>query len=430
MAQSWQTLPAEMKAAVINVLEIEDVRVFSRVNRDAYSICIPFLFKNVVLKDMAALDQFLSVVPRDYCHYIETLSISTEFPSATSSQDERTDAVVAILLASRRLISLDLRIGGCLGKNVITPFSCLPHLKRLAIYNCNDETVYPLSERLAVSIAASLPSLEELTLDRISRSRMHAPELEGVYPFVPLVIGDEDVPDHAVLGSELFLPSLLRIPTLQKLSIRDTHLGDPRWATTPIACHLQVVDLGSCYHESEESNRICTERIMSAVGRTVHEFSLATSVTDSVFAKPLITPLPRLRKLHISPFFPVDSVVDTMSTLAGSPIESVSMQCFEDDVLDVCLALEDFLSLKVEKGQEFYQNLARIDVTVAANEDVEATLEEKEERKQATEKLQEFCRDLRLSSAVIENASGITSRGASRSASVMEFRPEECPDCF
>lgn len=237
------------------------------------------------------------------------------------------------------------------------------------------------------------------------------------------MFGDEDIPDHRLLGSELSLPSLLSIPTLQKLIIRDTHLGDPRWATTPVACRLEVLDLGSCYHENEDFNRVCTERIMAAVGRTVDEFSLTTSVSDTVFAKPSVTPLPRLRKLHITPFFPVDSVVDTMSNLAGSPIESLSMQCYEDDVVDVCAALEDFLSLRVERGPEFYDKLTRIDVSVAANEQAHHDEAENEERLEATKRLQDFCRDLRLASVVGKTTSepvGPSPLGPSRSNSVSD----------
>ena len=46
---------------------------------------------------------------------------------------------------------------------------------------------------MVVSIAASVPNLQELVLDKISRSAVHAPELIGAYPFVPVVSGDEDI---------------------------------------------------------------------------------------------------------------------------------------------------------------------------------------------------------------------------------------------
>jgi hypothetical protein len=263
-----------------------------------------------------------------------------------------------------------------------------------------------------VSIAATVPALEQLSLDNISRSKMHAPDLDGVYPVVPLVFGDEDIPDHSALGSELSLPSLLCIPSLRKLIIRDTHLGDERWAMTPVACRLEVLDLGGCRHETEDFNRVCTERIMAAVGPTVDEFSLATTVCDAVFAEPSVTPLQRLRKLHISPFFPLDSVVDTMTNLAGSPIESLSMQCFEDDIVDACSALQDFLSVRVERGPQFYEKLARIDVSVTTNDESSANATNAEERIEATTRLQDFCKDLSLASAVgtmtSDTALGIT----------------------
>lgn len=247
-------------------------------------------------------------------------------------------------------------------------------------------------------MAASTQRLEELVLDCITRSKMHAPELEGVYPSPPLAINDTDIPDHRLLGAELSLPSLLRIPTLKKLTIRDTHFGHEEWATVPVACRLEVLDLGSCYHEDECFNTRCTERIMAAVGPSVDEFSLTTAVSDGVFSKPSLTPLRKLRNLHISPFFPLDSVVETMSNLAGSPVEEISVQCFEEDVVDMCFALKDFLVLRRDRGSDFYNHLKRIDVSVASS-DVRATAEEKEQRLAAARHLQGFCHDLNLASA-------------------------------
>lgn len=251
-----------------------------------------------------------------------------------------------------------------------------------------------------VSVAASLPSLEKLSLHCISRSTLHAPELIGVYPYIPLVTGDDDIEDHPILGADLSLPSLLRIPTLRELKIQDTHLGDPRWAVTPTACRLQVLELGSCQHETEETNSAFIESIMSNIGPTVDEASLSTVIASETFAEPSATPLKHLRKLNISPFFPVDSVVDTMTNLSGSPIESVSVRCFEDDVVDVCSAVEDFLSLRVERG--FYRNLTKIDVSVTPSDLSSAKSEDAKERADAAKRLQEFCNDLYLGGVVCD----------------------------
>lgn len=393
----------------------------------------------------ATLHNFLQNVPRSYSRFIKKLDLNlaqgllpteTVVCSAVTTED-----VISLLLASPCLEQLSLQLSGSLDKRVIPCFSYLPELTHLSVKNCADDTILPLcvyalrssplysnlhysSERLVVSIAASLPNIHHLSLDRVSRSLLHAPELVGVYPYIPLVSGDADIPDHPLLGENLYLPSLLQIPTLKELVIRDTHLGDERWSTTPVACHLQVLDLGSCDRANEDSNRQCIERIMSAVGPTVDEFSLMTSVSDAIFAERRVTPLQSLRKLHISPFFPVDSVVDTFSNLAGSPIESVSMQCYEDDVVDVCSALEEFLALRVARGSEFYDKLARIDVTVAANDDStdEVDLESCNERAQAMKRLQDFCRDLRLASQV-RTKTEAAMRGVGGSARLNVLRP-------
>ena len=153
---------------------------------------------------------------------------------------------------------------------------------------------------------------------------------------------------------------------------------------------------------------------MAAVGPTVDEFSLTAAVSNSLFSEPSVTPLRKLRKLHISPFFPVESVVETMSNLAGSPVEGISVQCFEDDVVDVCSELEKFLNLRVERGCEFYHKLKRIDISVTALDDDTRTFteQETEERIAAARRLQAYCDDLQLASIVDKlNAEGSASSG-------------------
>ncbi|KAJ2936822.1 hypothetical protein H1R20_g275, partial [Candolleomyces eurysporus] len=402
---AWHTLPTEMKLLIVGSLGKDDLESFSRVDQRTYQACVPAKFRVVKLSTLQALERFLDSVPREYFTHIEELDLATvDEPNApyTPTSRARADPIISLLAATPRLSKLSLKIEGSMDKSIVAPFPYLRNLRDLNISNCGDESLSPLSERLVVSIAASLQNLEVLSLDNISRSQYHAIDLEG-NPDIPVVVGDVDIPDHPLLGSELALPSLLRIPTLRKLTLRDTHLGDERWTTTPVACRLEVLDLGSYVRADEDFNSMCTQRIMAAVGPSVAEFSLATAVSDNLFAKPTDTPLHRLRKLHISPFFPVDSVVDTVSNLAGSPIEMLSMQCFEEDVVDVCSALEGFLSVRVERGPHFFDKLKRIDVTVAATQDAfEPTIEESEERAAAAERLQSFCRDLQLSSFVVD----------------------------
>ncbi|KZT05910.1 uncharacterized protein LAESUDRAFT_654967 [Laetiporus sulphureus 93-53] len=414
-AQLWLALPAEMKLSVVDLLDFQDVKVLATVNREAYSLCVSTMFKHVKIPDYESLRTYLSTVPISHNQYIQHLSICTK-PSAHHAADAPsanrrtvTDAVLELVSHCPQVEDLTLSLHGSLSKSIIPCFTKLGSLTKLSINHCGDESLNPLSERLVVAIAASIPKLTQLSLDRITRSAIHAPELIGVYPFIPLVAGDEDIPPHALLDSELRLPSLLRLPTLKKLRIRDTHLGDPQWTCTPVACSLEVLDLGSCYHESIDFNRICTERIMGNVGHTVDEFALNTALSPQTFeyAKHKEPPLKRLRKVHLTPLFPVENVVDTLTTLSGSPIEQLSVQCHEDDVLDMCSALEDFLRLRAERGEQaLYQHLTEITVKTVSDladglfgpfskEQSSSTGELLVEHAEAVRHLQAFLRDLR-----------------------------------
>ena len=75
--------------------------------------------------------------------------------------------------------------------------------------------------------------------------------------------------------------------------------------------------------------------------------------------------------------------------------------------MDVCTALEEFLSIRVERGPQFYHKLRQIDVSVTAatdeyheDDDEDDDEDSKQERFVATEKLQAFCRDLQLQSMI------------------------------
>jgi len=76
------------------------------------------------------------------------------------------------------------------------------------------------------------------------------------------------------------------------------------------------------------------------------------------------------------------------------------MQCFEDDVVDACSALQDFLNVRAERGNQFYEKLARIDVSVTPNDELSSPTTDAEERTEATKRLQDFCKNLSLASAV------------------------------
>ncbi|KAI0734567.1 hypothetical protein C8Q72DRAFT_399788 [Fomitopsis betulina] len=436
---TWNTLPAEMKLSVVDLLDLHDVKSVSLVNWEAHSITIPSIFRHVKIPDYDALRAYLSSVPKSNNQYIRQLHLSTtteagQTTAPSVNSHPITDAVAELLAHCSQVEQLTLNLAASLHRSVIPVFQHLNSLTSLTINHCGDEQWSPLSERLVVAMAASVPKLSRLSLDRIARSALHAPELVGVYPYIPLVAGDADVPDHPFLGSELRLPSLLRLPTLRQLRIRDTHLGDSQWATMPVACSLEVLDLGSCYHASPDFNRECTERIMGNVGHTVGEFALNTALTPQTFqyAQHSETPLKRLRKIHLTPLFPVENVVDTLSTLSDSPIEQLSVQCHEDDVLDICSALSDFLSLRAERGEQaLYKHLTKITVKTvsdladglygpfALDTQSPATPALSQECGKAVRELQDFLRDLRSA------GDNITTSASTQSAAAMDMDIEK-----
>lgn len=223
------------------------------------------------------------------------------------------------------------------------------------------------SERSVVSIAASVPHLQQLTLDGVTRSLVHAPELLADYPFVPLVVGDEDVEPHPILGSNLSLPSLLRIPTLRRLQLSETHLGDPLWGATPSSSHLDVLDLGACGYVTPEFNMVCTERIINNLSRSssIRELFVSTPLQDERFRDPFSTPLQSLDHVHLMPLLPVDCVVETLFALSGSPVHTISVECYEEDAVEMCYALEDFLAMRLPPNV-FYQQLKVINLHFVA----------------------------------------------------------------
>ncbi|KAH8097059.1 hypothetical protein BXZ70DRAFT_895360 [Cristinia sonorae] len=375
-ATAWTLFPMELKFAVIELLTTEDIHSFSKASSESYALCVPTLFKTVNLPCREALQLFLAHVPKSYGRHIRSLSIRTL--AADGRNGPVTESLSELLEWCTQLEHLQLSLADSVRPSILSSFEKLRALRELGISNCGDENSNPFvdtdlisrSERLVVSMAASLPKLSSLTLDRIARSAMHAPELVGCNSFIPVCTGDNDIPAHPVFGQNLSLPVLLRLPNLRYLRIRDTHLGDTAWSTTPIMCSLEVLDLGSCYFESPEFNRVCTERIIGNVGNSVDEFSVSTPLKSDTFdfAKPISTPLKRLRKVHLTPLLPVENVVDTLTTLSGSPVEELSVSCHEDDMEDMCEALKGFLALREERRDELYPRLTEISLKTVGDD--------------------------------------------------------------
>lgn len=263
---------------------------------------------------------------------------------------------------------------------------------------------------MVVSIALEIPLLHELALDGISRSKVHAPDLFASR--IPTVVGDTDIEDHPIVGSALSLPSLLKIPTLQQLRIRDTHLGDPLWESATCLAPLSTLDLGSCCHVSPELGRTHAEVIVKNVAGAspVHQLAIASGLGQTEF-QGSTTPLKDLRHLELTPYFPIERIVDTLTTLSGSPIETIVVQCFNDDVEELCESLETFLNQRVERGlTRFHQQLGSLFITLVPLEGDQGTAGLSSPQlyqlledcgRAAIKNLEDFCGDLGLGCGVL-----------------------------
>lgn len=140
----------------------------------------------------------------------------------------------------------------------------------------------------------------------------------------------------------------------------ETHLGDPLWGKTPSSPRLEILDLGACAHVPPEFNMMCTERVINNLARSspIQELFISTPLQDERFRDPLSTPLQSLHHIRLTPLLPVDCVVETLFTLSGSPIHTISVECYEEDAVEICYALEGFLKMRSQQlDASFYPRL-------------------------------------------------------------------------
>ena len=93
------------------------------------------------------MEAFLDDVPRAYLAYIENLDVCTA-PANPRGMPMlarvRSDFIIALLSATRRLSALTLRVSGTLDNSVIAPFPYLQNLRKLSMTNVGDEVRAPL----------------------------------------------------------------------------------------------------------------------------------------------------------------------------------------------------------------------------------------------------------------------------------------------
>ena len=254
-----------------------------------------------------------------------------------------------------------------------------------------------------VGIAFTVPNLTSFSISGIARSLSFAPELLGSFPFVPVADDASARYPLSFTTTALRLPSLLRLPHLRTLSIRDTHLGDPLWASVDVKAPLHTFELGACAQEAPDASQAHTERILAHPGiagcPTLSSIALSTPValpspppstagpaptqhTGSTGATPRACTDKRfaaLTALRIDPHFPLYSpagneespLARTLASLSASPISTVSIRCFGDDVPDVCAELAHVLRARGRAGagraDGYFNALEEVGVQVLAD---------------------------------------------------------------
>ncbi|KAI0053193.1 hypothetical protein FA95DRAFT_1552686 [Auriscalpium vulgare] len=326
---SWNALPSEMRLAIVDLLEHDALAALSLASRANHTLCLPALFHTVSAPSFAALQAFLHHVPPAYGAYIHHLDICTRFLSPSpvvvppsSPGTPRSDAVVRLLERAPRLERLHLRLAGGLAPHALAAFPALTRLSDLSIENCDEEDSAPLSERTVVAIALSLPSLRRLSLTRITRSL--CPGVPAAFPSIPT--------DPA----NLILPSLLTIPSLRHLAIKDTHLGDPRFASELPTAPLESLELGAYDCLSPTENAANAARILSRVGPSLCRLVLSSALPAST--APFV--FPALTSVRLTPLVSPSNIPDTLRSLRA-PMKIIHLQTLPDDLEDVCEALEE-----------------------------------------------------------------------------------------
>lgn len=69
--KGFELMPTEILFCVVNRLQIRDIRQFSRVNRRARDVCLPFLFRKISIEfSSAGFDKLNKILRSQLCRYI------------------------------------------------------------------------------------------------------------------------------------------------------------------------------------------------------------------------------------------------------------------------------------------------------------------------------------------------------------------------
>ncbi|KAG1763334.1 hypothetical protein EDD22DRAFT_846515 [Suillus occidentalis] len=369
---TWNHLPTELHLAVARFLPPQDTRALSRTSRSSYTLLLPRIFSDVSISSRSALQSFVMHVPARYGALIRRLSVCTKPGERALVQEvDCTEHLVAILATCSYLRSLSLSLAASLNASAITPvFATLTAVQKFEIGCWGQEETAPVSERIAVSLAASLPSLTHLTMSRITRSALH---VDNCFPpGVPLVLNDHDVPSHPILGEELCIPSLLKLPTLKSLDLRDVWIDcDENMRVQGKLAQLECVSIsGSMYRDGEVESKACLAWLR-ACGPVLRSFKTGIPLGESQpSTRPgkewmameddsITSPLPILTHLNVdAERVALDDLLPMLNVLTACEIKRITIvnaamcaaqdaftrECASDEFEDWQDAIEQFLT--------------------------------------------------------------------------------------
>lgn len=192
---------------------------------------------------------------------------------------------------------------------------------------------------------------------------------------VPIITNDFDVPPHPLLGSDLALPNLLRLPCLRTLDIRDTWLGCDTKIGPAVAPLERLVLTGSMYAtESQSESQACAAWLHACP--SLRSVELGTALAPLAHAPTT----PRVSHVHINASrIPVDALPSTLDALASCSVETLSIAYEQqptddaqkpapddefalDDLQDWSAAVDAFL---LDRSKAEWSALARIEISFA-----------------------------------------------------------------
>jgi len=173
------------------------------------------------------------------------------------------------------------------------------------------------------------------------------------------VLNDYDVPSHPVLGDELCIPSLLKLPNLKSLDLKDVWIDcDENMDVHGARGGLEHVALsGSMYRDVKLENKACLAWLR-ACGPSLRSLKTGIPLAESLYnclGKDWMTmedestrsPLPILTDFHVdAERVIVDDLVPMLSVLAACEIKQITIanatMCAAQDTFTRECASDDF----------------------------------------------------------------------------------------